>query len=154
MGYTTEFRGRVSIDPPLSAAEVSYLRKFAETRRMDRANGPYYVDGGGDLGQAPEPDVRDYNTPPTGQPGLWCQWVPTDDGTAIRWDGSEKFYHSEEWMRYLIEHFVGSNPLAQRQLPFLQPHVLNGEIVAQGEHMDDRWKLVVEDNVVTRVDLE
>ena len=154
MGYTTQFRGQVMIEPPLSADEVSYLKKFAETRRMDRANGPYYVDGSGLLGQAHEHDVRDYNSPPEGQPGLWCQWVPTDDGSAIEWDGNEKFYYSEEWMRYLIEHFIGSNPLAKSQLPFLQPHVLNGEILAQGEDMDDRWKLVVKDNVVTRIDLE
>ena len=37
MGYTTEFEGSVSISPPLNAHEISYLRKFAASRRMDRA---------------------------------------------------------------------------------------------------------------------
>ena len=39
------------------------------------------------------------NTPPFGQPGLWCQWVPTDDGHALVWNGHEKFYRSSGWMR-------------------------------------------------------
>jgi hypothetical protein len=37
MGYTTEFDGSVSISPPLNAHEIAYLRKFAASRRMDRA---------------------------------------------------------------------------------------------------------------------
>jgi hypothetical protein len=151
MGYTTEFSGSIAVDPPLDEAEIKYLRKFTETRRMNRRKGPYYVDGAGFMGQYREPDVTDYNQPPKGQPGLWCHWVPTDDGTAIEWDGGEKFYDSEEWMAYLIEHFIGSNPLAKPQLPFLRSHVLNGTIDAQGEESDDRWRLVVKDNAVSAV---
>lgn len=155
MGYTTEFQGQINIDPPLNAAEIEYLQKFANTRRMDRANGPYFVDGGGFKGQGHDADVRDHNRPPEGQPGLWCQWVPNADGTAIKWDEGEKFYYSQEWMTYLIDHFLKPGALAASALPFLQAnHTLNGIIKAQGEDMDDRWKLVVADNVVSRVDLE
>ena len=53
MGYTTEFDGSVSISPPLNAHEIAYLRKFAASRRMDRARGPYFVDGSGPFGQGP-----------------------------------------------------------------------------------------------------
>ncbi len=155
MGYTTEFLGRVEVVPPLNAEEIEFLKKFNATRRMYRKNGPYFVDGGGYLGQGRDADVIDYNSPSAGQPGLWCQWTPTDDGAAIEWDGGEKFYDSEEWMQYLIDHFLKPGACAAGELKFLQAnHVLNGIIKAQGDVMDDRWKLVVTDNVVTRVGLE
>jgi len=153
MGYTTEFSGSVAIEPPLNADEIAYLNKFSETRRMNRRNGPYFVDGGGFAGQAHEEDVIDYNSPPPGQPGQWCQWAPTEDGTAIEWDGGEKFYDSAEWMEYLIDHFLKPGALAD--LPFLQKnHVVNGVIKAQGEDMDDRWKIIVQNNAVSVEDLE
>jgi len=100
----------VTVEPPLSAGQVKVLLAFA--REDHRA----------------ETDV----------PGIWCQWVPTADGTAIEWDGNEKFYESEEWMRYLIG-------------TFLQPsgHRVNGTIEAQGDDPHDMWQLVVRDNVVT-----
>ena len=60
-GYTTEFDGSVSISPPLNAHEIAYLRKFAASRRMDRARGPYFVDGSGPFGQGHDDDIRDFN---------------------------------------------------------------------------------------------
>ena len=146
MGYTTDFWGEVKIDPPLNDAEREFLNKFAGTRRMACEQGPYFVDRSGFAGQGNE-GVTDYNRPPDGQPGLWCQWVPTEDGTAIEWNGVEKFYGAPEWMKYLIDHFL--KPDAAADLPFLQKnHVCNGVIEAQGEDPDDRWRLIVTDNVV------
>jgi hypothetical protein len=149
MGYTTEFVGSITVDPPLSLAEVNYLKKFAESRRMDCEQGPYYVHRSGFYGQDNGPDVRNYNEPPAGQPGLWCKWESTPDGTAIEWNGDEKFYDASEWMQYLIDHFIGPDPHARKELPFLTGHNCNGEIEAQGEDRDDRWKLVVKDNRVS-----
>jgi hypothetical protein len=149
MGYHTDFSGRVAIDPPLNAEEIEYLTKFAETRRMACTQGPYYVDRGGMCGQDNGPDVLNYNRPPQGQPGLWCQWRPTEDGRFIEWDGGEKFYDSPEWMKYLIEHFLQPGALAKSTLPFLQAnHVLNGTIHAVGEESEDVWDLVVHQNAV------
>jgi hypothetical protein len=165
MGYTTDFYGGVSVTPPLNEAERAYLRKFAETRRMDRERGPYFVDGTGDFGQGSDADIRNFNSPPEGQPGLWCQWVPTDDGAAIEWDEGEKFYESDAWMAYIIDHFLKSGAEAQKQIlraerlnarvpeldqfaGFTFDHVVNGVIEAQGEDPDDKWRLVVEDNNV------
>jgi hypothetical protein len=153
MGYTTDFYGAVSVEPPLNEDERTYLRKFAETRRLDRERGPYFVDGSGFAGQGHDSDIRDYNNPPEGQPGLWCQWVPIDDGTAIEWDGQEKFYEAEEWMAYLIDHFLKPGAEASKSddpqfAGFTFDHVVNGTIEAQGEDPDDKWRLVVEDNVV------
>lgn len=52
----------------------------------------------------------------------------------------------------LSEHILGSNPLGKSEMPFLQGHVLNGEIEAQGEDIADRWKLVVTNNAVSVVE--
>lgn len=150
MGYTTDFSGRVQIDPPLNAGEIAFLTKFNETRRMDRDNGPYFVDGTGDYGQGNDPDIRNFNRQPACQPGLWCGWRPTEDGTAIEWDGGEKFYSSADWMTYLIDHFLKPGCHAAAALPFLQAnHTVNGTIDAQGEDPSDIWRLVVENSVVS-----
>lgn len=151
MGYSTDFYGEVEIYPPLNEKEIEFLNKFSDTRRMDRKKGPYYVDGGGLCGQDREADIIDYNRPPAGQPGLWCQWVPNEDGTKIMWNGAEKFYSADEWMKYLVDHFIGKNPIAKNEdskLSFLQSHVVHGVIEAQGEDRSDHWYLIVENNEV------
>jgi hypothetical protein len=152
MGYTTEFDGSVSISPPLNRHEIAYLQKFAASRRMDRTRGPYFVGGSGLFGQGHDPDITDHDQPPAGQPGLWCEWEPTEDGTAIKWNGWEKFYNSEQWMTYLIDTFLRpsaalatelASPVPGRHYPkefrhFTFDHELNGVIDAQGEDDDDR----------------
>lgn len=146
MGYTTEFDGKITITPPLDQEEVAFLNAFSDSRRMDRKQGPYYV-----VGDENRQDIRDYNSPPAGQPGLWCQWIATEDGTAIVWDGGEKFYESEAWMAYIIEHFLGDTPKAMGEVSALKGgHKLNGLIHAQGEEEDDVWHLIVSNNVVQR----
>jgi hypothetical protein len=164
-GYTTDFTGQVTITPPLNEHEASYLADFAYSRRMEREEGPYYAKNDGNFGQTSTPGVRNYNGPPAGQPGLWCQWIPGqsyatgEDNAALEWDGGEKFYNAAEWMAYLIDHFLKpacaaacnlSDAIKQdeRFAHFTFDHVLNGEIFAIGEDPDDRWKIVVENNVV------
>jgi len=160
MGYTTTFSGWIDINPALNAAEISFLKDLAHTRRMDRSNGPLFVRGEGDFGQGDGPDeVRAYNGPHESQPGLWLQWVPSDDGTMIEWDRGEKFYYAAEWMKYLIANLLSPTAIAyidihgpasgdERLEKFTCNHVLNGEISAEGEEPDDRWKLIVRDNDV------
>lgn len=156
MGYTTEFSGRIHIEPLLSQDEIKYLLLFANTRRMRCEQGPYYVARGGFAGQDNGPDVLDYNEPPHGQPSLWCQWVPTEDGSGLEWNEMEKFYFAFEWMQYLVEHFLKPNALARQAAPqefaFLQGHEMNGLIQAQGEEPEDQWTLFVSQNRVGMVD--
>lgn len=161
MGYSTEFDGKVTVTPPLNGHEIAYLRKFGETRRMNRKLGPYFADGL--FGQGDAQDILDYNAPPAGQPGLWCNWEPSEDGTAIRWNGGEKFYSSEQWMAYLIDTFLRpgctlqaelASPVPGRAYPdgvehFTFDHVVDGVINAQGDNADDRWRLIVTASVVT-----
>ena len=107
MGYTTHFADQINIVPPLSAEKVAFLNKFSQ----ERHEGDEF-------------------------PGWHCQWVPTEDCTAIVWDQEEKFYESAEWMHYLINNH-------------LRGYVLNGTISAQGEEPDDMWLLHVKDNQVS-----
>ncbi len=157
MGYTTEFNGRVKVTPPLSAAEVTYINAFAESRRMERDAGPYFVGGSGNFGQGHDSDIRNYNSADESQPSLWCQWVATGDGEYIEWDGGEKFYEAPAWMQYIISHFIGSSPMAKHAnskwlTEHLQGHVCNGIIEAQGEEAEDQWTLVVQNNKVSVVE--
>jgi len=160
MGYTTEFTGFITVTPPLNADEIAYINKFSDTRRMHRKKGPYYVLGTGDFGQGHDADILDFNKPDPTQPGLWCQWVASEDGTQIRWNEAEKFYNAEEWMRYLIDHFLGPNGVGKGihqhtkgapKFTFVD-HILNGTILAQGEDEDDKWVLGVIGNTVIRTE--
>ena len=130
-------------------------------------HGAYFVSAGGDSGQegmmgSPEAnDILDVNRAPgelatnldnfaesysakikhakegNCQPGLWCQWIPTEDGTAIEWDEGEKFYAYIEWIKYLLKHF-------------LEPwgYVLNGDVRWNGEETDDMGIIRIENNRV------
>jgi hypothetical protein len=123
---------------------------------MHRTKGPYFVDGTGYAGQGNDSDIINSNNSDPTQPGLWCQWIPNDEGNAIEWNGVEKFYDSAEWMTYLINHFLGSNPIVKQLHPecfsFLQGHMLNGQIEAQGEETSDHWYLKVNNNKVSILD--
>jgi hypothetical protein len=110
--------------------------------------GAFFVGEGGDFGQGNfgwGPDgvkqkssagILDYNNEPATQPGLWCQWVPSDDRQGIEWNGAEKFYNYVEWMNYLIENFLA---------PW--GYTLTGRVDFQGESSDDNGRLVIVANV-------
>lgn len=157
MGYTTDFSGTFNLNKPLTQAHKDYINKFSETRRMKRDSskltadpireavglpvgneGAYFVGGQGYCGQDRDSSVLDYNNPPIGQPGLWCQWRVSEDGSKICWDGGEKFYRYVEWIEYLINHFL--SPWG---------YTLNGEVEYQGEESDDFGKIVIVNNLVS-----
>jgi hypothetical protein len=95
-------------------------------------DGEYFAKDDGQSGQSKDDSIIDYNTPPGQlgyddksfgdfnarwdemqrritnnecQPGLWCQWVISEDGTKLEWDGGEKFYEYAAWLKYYINHF-------------------------------------------------
>jgi hypothetical protein len=160
MGYNTQFVGSFKLNKALQAEHHEYLQQFNNTRRMKRnarstahrkdpvrkaaglptgPQGAYFV--GGDycrFGADREKDVVDYNVPPQGQPGLWCDWVPNTEGTEILHSGMEKSYNYVEWIKYLIKHFLG--PWGYK---------LNGEVIWQGEDMMDRGIIIIKNNVVS-----
>ena len=144
MGYTTDFSGKFELNKELSPKMKQYLTLFNETRRMKRntdevfgVQGEFYVFGGGDFGQANEPNIIDFNEPPTTQPSLWNQWTPTQDGMGIEWDNGEKFYNYTEWLVYLINKILAPNG-----------YILNGVVQWQGEENGDVGEIFVENNRV------
>lgn len=181
MGYSTDFFGEFTITPPLDAAQIAYLQKFNETRRVKRRpeiaatmpdpereavglpigepDAAYFTGGAGFRGQGTDPSIIDDNCPPgqppyrgmddfskrqreaadaiaagQAQPGLWCQWVPSDDGSTLVWDEGEKFYDYVEWVQYIIDHFL--KPWGR---------TLGGHVRFQGEDTDDRGAIVIVD---------
>ena len=160
MGYTTYFDGEFTLDKPLTLAQYGYLKAFNESRRMIRnefvtagrddpkriavglpvgKDGQYFVGEGGFMGQDGGEDVLDQNRPPPGQPGLWCQWTPSEDGTKIVHDEGEKFYDYVEWLEYIVAHFLMPWGLT-----------LNGEVKWDGEESSDVGIIRVVDNVVSQ----
>lgn len=79
-----------------------------------------------------------YNFPPSGVPNLWCHWEPNVEGTAIQWDGGEKFGGYVSWLRYLLEHFL---------IPW--HYKLNGRVHWRGEYDEDEGSIVVINNEIT-----
>ena len=60
----------------------------------------------------------------------------------IQWDWSEKFYDIVEKTQFIIDY-----------MRHYYPHFgLSGSIECQWEEFEDRWLLVVKDNIATRVD--
>jgi hypothetical protein len=159
MGYHTDLDGFFRLDKPLASEHASYLTQFSRTRRMKRSvqgledredlvraaaglplgpEGAYFVAGEGFMGQGTDSSIVDYNSPPEGQPGLWCQWTPSEDGKRIEWDGAEKFYHYIDWIKYLIQHFL--SPWGYR---------VNGQVFWYGEDRSDLGKISIKDNKVS-----
>ena len=143
MGYTTEFEGSFSLNKVLDKETHDFLVKLSNTRRMARkvdkkygVEGEFYVEDN-------DENVIDSGIPPKTQPGLWCQWTPTEDGKGLEWDDGEKFYEYEAWLVYIIN-------------KILEPkgYVVNGKVKWQGEEMKDRGNLIVKNNKVTTKDLE
>lgn len=150
IGYSTDFEGEFKLNKPLDKKLHKYLIKFNETRRMKRnvskvygVEGEFYVDGTGMAGQDIDKSVIDGNEPARTQPSLWCRWKPNEDGTAIEWDGGEKFYDYVDWIIYIIDKILAPNG-----------YVLNGEVKYQGEDIDDRGKIVIINNEVEDIKLE
>ena len=160
MGYTTTFKGRFELDKPLKPEHQAYLDAFSSTRHMtwrvdeiakipdpirDAAElplgeqGEYFVA----MAEAAYSLAEDPNHSPKSQPSLYCQWMPSNDGKGIEWDEAAKFQSYDEWLWYVIEHF-------------LKPwgYTLDGSVAYQGEDREDYGLLVVKDNLVDIVELD
>lgn len=133
VGYTTEFSGHFDIEPPLNTAEIDYLIWWSKR------------------------DHREWNE------FAYCDWVPSADGTKLLHNGAEKSYGAQEWVHYIISNCLMPGAVMQgypmlaelsRYRGFTFDHILNGTVAARGENADDRWQLIVTDNIVTTKELE
>ena len=155
MGYTTDFNGHFNLSPALNEHQIAYLNKFQEIRHMRRdadkcskvsdpmrmaVNLPigdeceYFVNGSENLDDT---SILDYNNPPKNQPGVWCQWLPTEDGETIEWSGGEKFYDYIEWINYLNENFLKPWGI-----------VISGMVSWQGENSGDIGVIIAKDGEI------
>lgn len=148
MGYTTDFKGSFKLSKPLTEAQLAYLVKFSGSRRMKRDakicekyDDSLREDVGLPIGIEGEymaltydmdDSVVNHNQPPSTQPGLWCHWVPTDDGTAIEWNGFEKFYAYVKWIVYIHDNFLARWGIT-----------LKGVVHYHGEDFDDRGRIKI-----------
>ncbi len=159
MGYLTDFDGVVEIYPPLTPEHRAYINQFSMTRRIRRnptiaesmvdpirlaaglpigTEGAYSVIDSDGKRQDNDDSIIEYNTPPTGQPSLYCNWA-IPDAETLAWDGNDKFDEYGEWLVYLIEHFF--KPWKYR---------LDGVITFQGDAWEDYGQILIEGNKVLR----
>jgi len=150
--------GRVAIEPALDPGELAYLTAFCESRRWDRAGGPYAVPSN-PLAECVDVavDVEAFTRPAAGQPSLTCAWLPADSGTAlvprVVVDSADEVV---EWLAYLREHLLGTGSLAAAGapgVPLFGPHTLAGAIAIADGTSGRLDALLVGDGKLTRVRL-
>ena len=154
MGLHTSYLGHIAIDPPLSGEETEFVRMFGHTRHWDSG------DTGVRLAAHPADDdsyedISAYNRPAPGMPGLWCPWTVCKDGCCLVWDGIEKPYDADRWLRYLIENYLGpgaevagSDVAAAHGLTC--DHRIDGTVVGERHETGELFALEVTDGVVVR----
>lgn len=113
MGYNTNLSGRFTLDKPLEPQHLAMLRGLCDLDRTDT---------------------------PEGAPDSYCQWEPTEDGTAIRYNGEEKFYYYAEWITWICTTLLG--PWGYRA---------NGVVKWAGDDVEDHGEIRCVDNAVTAV---
>lgn len=68
--------------------------------------------------------------------------LPGFDG--LEWDGSEKTYEMVEIVNFIID----------KMMEIMPDFGLTGKLLAQGEDIDDRWELIIKNNVAVKVDVK
>lgn len=136
MSYSTTFEGKFIFDKPLDLATKNVLDKLGSTRRMKRAVEGYGIEGEFYF-EEDQINVLNPNEPPSPQPSLWCDWVPTEDGTALQWNGTETFYEYKAWLQYIIDRVLAPRGIT-----------MTGEMEFQGEESKDHGTIRVTANSV------
>lgn len=113
MGYTTEFKGVLKIEPELITSQLAHLKKFL----------------GEDIRNHDEWEKNEYSS----ELYYSIDLELTNDFSGLRWTGIEKSYAMIAQVNYII---------SQMKKICANFH-LAGKFVAQGEEIDDRWELVI-----------
>lgn len=161
MGYHTEFYGKFEFNEPVTQELANYINAFSRSRRMKLDNekikelfpnweklcfegklgqqGEYFIGlGAFGMNTTVNPAIIEMNQPPDTQPGLWCDWTISEDCKDLIWNQAEKTYNTEEWLKYLIDHFFAP-----------KSYILNGEVRYQGEDWADHGIIFIENNIVS-----
>jgi hypothetical protein len=151
--YHVEFSGQLTIEPPLSADEVVHLHRLVRASDA-RALGPYgfvapsyllaaAIGADASLHTRPGPDE---GHPPAGDP------APLDwSGRCIDWciQNLIDTFLAPDATRRATPVGRGAGRPEPRSGYFAVGRVINGAIEAQGDDPADRWRLVIDDNVVS-----
>lgn len=164
MGYTTTFTGKFKCEPALNAAQVAYLTRFSETRRMKRdekivesfadplrvavglpvgEEGEFFVGDGENFGQNRDASIIDFNCAPSTQQHFWCDWRPSANGKHIAWSGGEKFYGYVQWIEYIQNSILNKWGVK-----------LSGAVKWKGEYSSDRGVIVIKNGSVKALENE
>lgn len=130
---------KLSVNEPVNAQDLPDPLRIAVGLPIGK-QGAYFTGGLGFCGQDDDAATIDSNQEPEGMPSLWCQWGPDATGEYMGWNGGEKFYRSEDWIKYIIEHFLTRWGVK-----------LNGVVRYQGERVNDYGSIQIVDNVVTKL---
>jgi len=151
--YLEAFAGtrRVRRDAAFTAARPDPVRAAAGLPVGEE--GAYFVGAGGMLGQegggelfdpggvtARELGIVDFNTPPLGQPHLWCCWQVTQGGGGLHVPEAGGHPEPLGWLRYLLANFLG--PWGYR---------LGGEVTYRGADPQDRGRILLQDSAPAAV---
>lgn len=127
MGYTTDFKGTLKFRNQVTGEQLAYLNSFIGKDRRDIGLGGEEVYQNGKYGS------------------YWyhIDYEISGDFSGIHHNGCEKSYDMEHIANFIIDKMRDRYP----------EFGLSGEILAQGEDIEDRWFLrIVEDRAV-RVDI-
>lgn len=126
MGYSTDFSGVLKIKNDLTASQLRELNRILNSDTEDL------------LKEFPEAFKGDnYQAK-----NAYIQVELTKELDGIRWDGSEKCYYMTEVINVIIE-------CMKKTVPDFE---LEGSLLAQGEDIEDRWTLMIENNVAKKID--
>lgn len=125
MGYSTDYKGKLLFTRELTSKELAFLKKMlGEDVREHKEWG--------------DPDVF------TGRGLYYIDFELTPDFDGIQWDGAEKFNGAVEAVNLIIDKMKTASP----------DFGLKGSINAQGEDVDDRWRLTIEKGRAVRIDVK
>lgn len=127
MGYTTLFTGTLKFTKELKASELAYLTKIlgVDLREMPELER---------VGIVPELALE------SSQYSIDLKL--TRDYSGLEWDGRQKSYVMESQVDFVISWMHQKYP----------DFGLEGHMNAQGEDVDDRWVLTIENNKAIKVE--
>ena len=126
MGYSTNFDGELKFKKELTGSQLAHLKTFLGADRREIGFG-------------------EDNSPYESDDEYWyhIDLGLTDDFSGLKWNGAEKTYDLD-----CIINFI-TKQMRKKYKDF----ELIGDLTAQGEEFDDRWKLVMKNGVAKRVDV-
>lgn len=98
-------------------------------------------------------------TPSDGSPYPHLDWTPCVDGCCLTWDSrTEKSRMAQEWLQYLIDHFMRPGALARTSTrpdfaDFTFDHLVNGTIAAERDDTRELWLIQCRDNDISTMQL-